>query len=207
MMRRRLLLAATLPLAMAAPRAADALEAVRSRLAEVALLRGAFKQSKRLAGFRNPLQSSGQFVLVRGRGVLWLTEKPFASTLIVTPDRLESLDSQGHRLTRLDAREEPALRSINQLLLTTLTADLTPLRALFSIDASLVGPVGWRLVLQPSDALLARQLLRITLAGEQHVHEVQIDERSGDRTEIVFSGWSSAGAPSSAEQAMLAGGR
>jgi outer membrane lipoprotein carrier protein LolA len=203
-MRRRGMLAALLPFAAAAAQAADPLDAVRARLADVALLRGEFTQTKRLAGFRNPLRSSGRFVLVRGRGVLWLTLSPFASTLVVTPDRIEALDAQGQRLSRLDARAEPALRSINQLLLATLAADLAPLRELFSIDAELVGPAGWRLVLRASDAMLARQLARITLAGERHVHEVQLEERNGDRTEIVFSGWSSAGAPSASEQALLA---
>lgn len=207
MRRRTWLVVVALPLAARGAPAADTLETVRSRLADVALLRGEFVQVKRLAGFRNPLQSSGQFVLVRGRGVLWLTHKPFASTLVVTPERLESLDAQGQRLVRLDTRDEPALRSINQLLLATLSADLAPLRALFAIDAELVGARGWRLVLRANDALLARQLARITLAGERHVHEVQIEEHNGDRTEIRFSASSSAGAPSAAEQALLAGGR
>ena len=156
-------------------------------------------------GFRNPLRSSGQFVLVRGRGVLWLTKKPFVSTLVVTPERLETLDAQGQRVSQLDAREEPALRSINQLLLATLAADLAPLRALFSIDATLIGAAGWRLLLQPSDAQLARQLTRITLSGERHVHEVLLEERSGDRTEIMFAGLNSADVPSAAEHALLAG--
>lgn len=203
-MRRRALLMAAMA---GAAQAADVLDAVRGRLANVAVLRGDFVQSKRLTGFRNPLQSSGQFVLVRGRGVVWATRKPFASTLVVTPDRLDSFDSQGQRLSRLDARDEPALRSINQLLLATMAADLAPLRELFSIEAELVGSAGWRLVLRASDTLLARQLTAITLSGEKFVHEVLLEERSGDRTEIVFSGWNSAGALSAAEQALLATGR
>lgn len=204
-MRRRTWLAAALALAGKTAHAADALDAVRSRLADAAVLRGDFAQSKHLAGFRNPLRSSGQFVLVRGRGVLWLTKKPFVSTLVVTPERLETLDAQGQRVSQLDAREEPALRSINQLLLATLAADLAPLRALFSIDATLIGAAGWRLLLQPSDAQLARQLTRITLTGERHVREVLLEERSGDRTEIMFAGLNSADVPSAAELALLAG--
>lgn len=206
-MRRRDVLA-LLPLGAAAGLgAADALDAVRARLADVPVLRGDFAQVKRLAGFRNPLQSSGQFVLVRGRGVLWLTRKPFQSTLVVTAERLETFDARGQRLNRLDARDEPALRSINQLLLATLSADLAPLRALFAIEATLVGSAGWRLQLQPGDAMLARQLVRLSLAGERHVQEVQFEERSGDRTEVVFSGWSIGSAPTADELSLLAGGK
>ena len=53
------------------------------------------------------------------------------------------------------------------------------------------------------DALLARQLERVTLAGESHVREVQIEERNGDSTHIVFSAWSQADAPTADEQALL----
>jgi hypothetical protein len=206
-MQRRALLGAALATVPCLGAASDTLDAVRERLADVQVLRGSFAQTKRLAGFRSPLQSSGQFVLVRGRGVLWFTQQPFASTLVVTPERLETLDAQGQRLSRVEARDEPALRSINQLLLATLAADLAPLRTLFAIDAELVGNQGWRLALRAEDALLARQLARVTLAGERHVRDVRIEERNGDRTEIVFSGWSSAAAPSAAEQALLAGAR
>jgi hypothetical protein len=207
MIRRRQLLLAAPALAQCLAAASDTLGAVRARLADVLVLRGNFIQTKRLAGFRNPLQSSGQFVLARGRGVLWFTRQPFASTLVVTPERLETLDAQGHRLSRIESRDEPALRSINQLLLATLAADLEPLRTLFAIDAELVGSLGWRLSLRAEDTLLARQLTRVTLAGERHVHSVRIEERNGDRTEVAFSGWSSAATPSEAEQALLAGAR
>lgn len=207
MIRRRHLLLAVPGLAPCLVAASDTLDAVRARLADVLVLRGNFIQIKRLAGFRNPLQSSGQFVLARDRGVLWFTRQPFVSTLVVTPERLEMLDAQGQRLSRIESRDEPALRSINQLLLATLAADLAPLRTLFAIDAELVGSLGWRLALRAEDTLLARQLARVTLAGERHVHSVLIEERNGDRIEIAFSGWSSAATPSAAEQALLAGAR
>jgi hypothetical protein len=206
-MQRRRLIGVAVAIVPCLGAASDTLDAVRARLADVPVLRGNFVQTKRLAGFRNPLQSSGQFVLVRGRGMLWFTRLPFASALVVTPERLETLDAQGQRLSRVESRDEPALRSINQLLLATLAADLAPLRALFAIDAELVGSQDWRLTLRAEDALLARQLARVALAGERHVHNVHIEERNGDRTEIVFSGWSSAAAPSAAEQALLAGAR
>jgi hypothetical protein len=199
--------AVVLALGWRATGAVDPLAAVRARLVPTEVLRGAFAQTKKLAGFRQPLRSTGRFVLVRGRGVLWLTHQPFASTLVVTPDRLESLDAQGQRLSRIDARDDPALRSINQLLLATLAADVEPLRALFTIDAELVGVLGWRLVLRAKDALLARQLERVTLAGESHVREVQLEERNGDSTHIVFSAWSRADAPEADELALLSAQR
>ena len=40
-------------------------DGVRARLAKPAVLRGEFAQEKRLHGFRNPLKSSGDFLLLR----------------------------------------------------------------------------------------------------------------------------------------------
>ena len=56
-------------IAMAAPvHAADG-DGVRARLAKPAVLRGQFEQQKQLQGFRNPLKSSGDFLLLRDRGI------------------------------------------------------------------------------------------------------------------------------------------
>jgi hypothetical protein len=201
MRRRHLVLAA---LACSA-RAATPLDAVRTRLANAPLLRGAFKQQRRLNGLRHPLQSEGEFVFVRGSGLLWLTQKPVVSTLIVTAERLESRDAQGQRVSQFDVREQPSLRSINQLLLATLSADLGALAQLFEVAVELIGDTGWRLTLTARDPLLQRQLASATLAGEQTVREVRIEERAGNVTEVDFSRVRQGGSLTDSEQAWLAG--
>jgi hypothetical protein len=207
-MRRRglLLLAATAPLAgVRVALAADAIERVRARLDVAPLLRGQFVQTRRLSGFRNPLRSAGEFVLVRSRGLLWATREPFASTLVVTPERIESRDAQGRRIQVLDARSEPALRTVNTLLLATLAADLAPLRARFAVEAEAIGDAGWRLTLTPTDPAVAAQYTRIALAGARFVASVRLDERNGDSTEIAFDGVHAGAALSATEDALLAG--
>lgn len=204
MLHRRAVLAIVLA-APASPRAADALQTLRGRLEEAAVLRGQFTQSRRISGFRHPLRSSGEFVLARGRGVLWLTRRPIVSTIVVTPDRMETRDDQGQRTQVLEARGEPALRTINTVLLAALSADLTPLRALFAIDAVPVGEAGWRLELTPIDKVVATPFVRITLSGERFVQSIRLDERGGDFTEVGFSGTHAAAALSAAEDGLLAG--
>jgi hypothetical protein len=49
---------------------------VAARLASPAVLRGSFEQEKRLAGFRNPLLSKGDFLMAKDRGVVWATRAP-----------------------------------------------------------------------------------------------------------------------------------
>ncbi len=62
----------------------DLLASVARRLADAPCIRGRFEQTRRLSGFSNPLVSRGDFVLARGRGVVWQTREPFPSSLLVT---------------------------------------------------------------------------------------------------------------------------
>jgi hypothetical protein len=183
----------------------DKLLALRVRLADVALLHGEFRQSRTMAGFRHPLLSSGDFVLVRGRGVLWRTRKPFPSTLVVTGEHIDSLAADGRRSQRIDTRGEPVMRAVVDLLTATLAADVATLRSHFNVETELVGSTGWRLSLVANEALLSRQIARIVVAGERFVREVVLEERNGDRTELIFSLWRDGGALSGDEDALLSG--
>lgn len=189
--------------ASAAHSANDAMDGVRQRLVDATLIRGEFQQTRRIAGFRNPLLSSGQFVLVAGRGVLWHTQRPFASTLVVTGTRLEQRNASGKITNQLDAGNQPALRAINDALLSLLTADAAGLRAHFSIAATLDDANGWTLSLVPRDALLARQLRAVRLQGDRLVREVELSEQGGDSTVIRFSALSAGGALQPDEAALL----
>jgi hypothetical protein len=183
----------------------DKLLALRSRLADVALLHGEFRQSRTMAGFRHPLSSSGDFVLVRGRGVLWRTRKPFPASLVVTGEHIDSIAADGRRSQRIDTRGEPVMRAVVDLLTATLAADVTALRSHFSVETELVGAIGWRLSLLANEALLSRQIGRIGVAGERFVREVILEERNGDRTELIFSQWRDGGTLSGDEEALLSG--
>ncbi len=206
MRRRQLCLAAALALpGVAWADAAERREAVRRRMNDATLLRGEFVQTRRVEGFHGPLQSSGELVVVRGGGVLWTTRRPFVSTLVVTPDRLDTRDASGRLLRRTQLRDEPLLRSVNTLLLALVAADLEALATLFRLEAELLGDAGWRLRLKPIDSLLSRQLAQVEINGERFVQQVQIEERNGNDTHVAFAGWRSGGELTAAERALLAG--
>ena len=65
---RALLLVFALLSALALPAHAKDGDGVRARLAKPAVLRGQFEQQKQLQGFRNPLKSSGDFLLLPNSG-------------------------------------------------------------------------------------------------------------------------------------------
>ena len=160
---------------------------VRRRLLDEPVLRGEFEQRKTVKGFRNPLVSRGDFLIARQRGVVWRTREPFASSLVVTRDRMLLRQADGSVASRLSAKDEPALRAINETLFALMAADLQTLAQRFRIEGELQGSEGWRLVLAPRDAALAQWVARIEMEGDRFLRQVRLSEGQGDSSVIRFS--------------------
>src|SRR5690606_19819152 len=102
-------------------------DSIAREVARPAVLRGEFAQEKQVSGFRNPLRSQGRFVVARGRGVIWSTLRPFPAEMVVTADRILSRQRDGSTRVELDAREQPALRSVNAVLFALMSGDVQAL--------------------------------------------------------------------------------
>jgi outer membrane lipoprotein-sorting protein len=182
----RLLLAMAATIAATAQGADAAADALLARLHQPAVLRGQFVQSRQIAGFRRPVESSGDFVVARNRGLVWHTVKPFESTLSVNRERLRITNGKGNAETTLDARREPMLRTLNDILQSVVIADARALQTNFVLDVKLLGTTGWEMALTPKDAALRARFSAITLAGGVHVQNVRLVEASGDVTTVRF---------------------
>jgi hypothetical protein len=181
------LAAASAPAAWATEAVSPLLHEVRQRLVQEPVVRGAFEQRKLVKGFRNPLVSGGEFVVSRRRGVVWRTREPFASSLVVTRERVLARQGDGSIARVLNAAEEPAVRTISETLFGVMAADLAVLAQRFHIEGELSGRDGWRLVLLPRDAALGRWVTRVELDGDRFLRAVRLHEGSGDQTQIRMS--------------------
>lgn len=185
-----------------APAGAHEGAGVRARLAQPEVLRGRFEQRKQLRGFRNPLVSRGEFLLLRDRGVAWDTTEPFASSTLLTRERLLTRLPDGSQRIVLDAAGSPGMAAVNSLLMALVAGDLDALAPQFGIEETLLADGGWTLVLQPREPGLKRVFARIELRGDRHVREVDIAESGGDRTTLRFVDLSDQpAAPTAAEAA------
>ncbi|MEF9977832.1 MAG: outer membrane lipoprotein carrier protein LolA [Thermomonas sp.] len=182
-----LLLLATL-FVMAMPLHAAEGDGVRARLAKPAVLRGQFEQQKQLQGFRNPLKSSGDFLLLRDRGIAWNTRLPFASSTRLTRRKLLATLPDGSTQVLVDASSSPAMAAVNALLMALVAGDLDALAKRFTLKEALRADGGWSLTLQPRDSALKQAFTRIVLDGDRYVRGVEIVEPAGDTTRIRFSG-------------------
>jgi hypothetical protein len=181
--------------------AAAPIAKIQGMLAKPSVLCGRFDQTKTLAGMKKPLASHGRFCVVAGKGVMWRMLKPFPSTLRLTRD--EIVQFQGDRVAmRLDAKQEPTVRTINSVLFSLLSGDLGQLDKLFEVDGS-ADANGWKVSLKAREAALAKAIGVISLDGAAYVKNIQISEASGDRTQIAFSEIATGEGAISAEEAAL----
>ncbi len=196
---RKFLIAALLSLAGACAQAAAPVAKIQSMLAKPDVLCGRFDQTKQLAGMKKPLLSHGRFCVVKGKGVLWRTLKPFPNTLRLTRDEIVHL--QGERVAmRMDAKSEPVVRMINGVLFSLLGGDLAQLDKLFEVDGA-ADKDAWRVALKAREPALAKAIGAIELEGGAYVKRIEMHEAAGDRTSIVFSAMQTGDGAMSAEEA------
>jgi outer membrane lipoprotein-sorting protein len=159
---------------------------VQARLAPVTVLRGRFEQEKHVTGFRNALRSSGDFLIARGRGVVWATRAPFASTLVLTPEQMSVVQADGSRQSLAGGQGGRAVAMVNGLMLALMTGDTATLGKRFRLEPTLRDDGAWTLVLVPRDGALKKAFARIELEGGRHVEAVHLIEAGGDRTDLKF---------------------
>jgi hypothetical protein len=158
---------------------------VRDLLDAAPVRTGTFEQRKEVKGFKRPLLSRGTYRVVRGQGIEWNTLAPFASQLSIRAGAITSTQD-GAEVYHLDAKAEPAVRVIVQLLFSLLAGDLEGLEGRFAISGH-AGPRTWAVELVPRADPLRRLFARIALSGDQAVREVHLVEVGGDSTAIQLA--------------------
>lgn len=161
----------------------DVVTQVAAQLHHPPVVRGTFCQEQRVQGFKKPLLSRGRFLLVQGRGILWDTDKPFATRLSITHAHLQSTGADGRVL--FDMGQGAALGAFHEILFAVLAADVGTLRKHFAMDGS-SGP-SWRLHLTPlPDDPVSHALAEVTLEGAATVERIALAEANGDHRTWVL---------------------
>ena len=179
----------------------ELLAKVRQRVYNAPVVRGGFEQLKSVKGFKQPLRSSGDFIVARGKGIVWHVQQPFESVLVVKPDSLQSRGSDGKVTMQMRAQDEPVLRTVNAMLFAVMSANLAELAQHFEVTGQ-VNSKSWTLHLVPRDPTLAQWLSAVDLQGNQFVQEVKLQEVRGDASmiRILSPGAESALRPQDAAQ-------
>lgn len=142
--------------------------------------KGEFSQQRYLKALSKPITTSGNFTLVKNKGLLWVTEKPFANQLKVTSKGISQWNgSAWESNSRLGQGEQI------KLFLGLLSGDTQALASQFGLTLS-GNEKNWQLQLMPSSLLMKQIFSQIIIQGDQLVQRIELHEKQGDRTVILF---------------------
>lgn len=162
------------------------LRAQNVTLNEGQVLRGQFEQKRYLSGLDRPVRSSGVFTLVAGRGLIWTTRRPFATTTIMTEAGLVQ-DVKGKETVRLSASRLPVMSKLYAMFGAALTGNWGAMQTAFTLTRQQSGQ-GWTIQLKSLRADDPNLPIKaINARGQRLLDEVEVVKTNDDRDVLTFS--------------------
>jgi hypothetical protein len=166
-------------------RAEDLLVEIQKNMIDAPIIKGYFTQTRVLDGVAKPLKSQGYFIVDKSRGVIWVTERPFSSTLRVTKNEILQ-KSENQILMKMSSESEPAVKSINEVLFTLFSGDIASLKKYFSYTGEF-NKGSWSIKLKPTQGGMGKLIKSINMEGRVHVDKLTLEMEAKDVTQIIFS--------------------
>lgn len=148
---------------------------INRRLVKASITQGQFQQEKRLKFLTRPLISKGHFIYHQQHGVIWQTETPLKSTVVMN----NSVVLSGAEKQAIP----PAFGHVFNMLLG---GEVTQLSRQFIVTGQ-EQKASWTLQLIPNDELLKKAIQSIKIAGDSEVREWELQEVGGNISLIRFS--------------------
>lgn len=153
-------------------------------IAPAKVLRGKFVHKKYLSDIPAPLESGGELLFLRDKGLYWHTRKPFESVFVLTPTEAFQRDEGGVAI-KVDAAQ-PAVRAAAGIFMALFSIDLKSLNQDFRLYG-VPTPSGWQMGLKPKRAAMAAVFAQAIISGAAQVQEIELTDSRGDRTVIRLS--------------------
>ncbi|MBO4716270.1 MAG: outer membrane lipoprotein carrier protein LolA [Spirochaetales bacterium] len=147
---------------------------------------GDFKQTKAVKGSSRTFVSTGRIQIATGYGIVWYTEKPYASMLVVGKNVLIQKIRDGEP-THLDMAENPIYTQIATSLECVFSADFTVMSQMFTTYLS-GDSSSWELRLVPKSKSVASFMESIEMKGSDRFESLTLYETTGDSITYEFSG-------------------
>ena len=173
------------------------LESVCSSLAEHPNTTGDFVQTKTILTNGRKLKSNGKFILST-LGILWQTEKPFPSSLILTEDSMIQIAANGNKSV-MSGKDNQIFANISDTLRSVFNGDAKKLQENFKCNFSYDKAGLWKVELTPKDSTIAAVMSTLILSGnykgadgsdkisEATLNSLEMIEASGNTITYEFS--------------------
>ncbi len=167
------------------------LEAVCASLALKKNTTGDFVQIKTIQTNGRKLKSSGKYIICP-EGILWKTEKPIPSSLILTKDKMAQIAANGKKSV-MDGKDNQIFSNISEILSSVFSGDAAALRKNFNCKFEIKNDGEWSINLEPKDSTIASVMKNLVLSGicrnekDAEMKSLLISEASGNTISYEFT--------------------
>ena len=161
------------------------LESVCKSLASHPNTSGDFTQIKTLQTNGRKLVSSGKFIFSQ-QGILWKTEKPFPSSLILTKDAMVQIAANGKKSV-MSGKDNQIFANISETLSSVFSGNVEALKKNFECQLIQESDSDWKIFLAPKDSTIASVMKSMVLAGvEADLSSLEMSEMSDNTIRYEF---------------------
>jgi len=159
--------------------ASELQDKIFSKAKETKSMTSVFIQKRQLSVLPLPLVSKGTFRYHHETGIVWETQEPIQSRIIITKRGIQTEDKYSGTKTEGSSQ-------LSEILLSFFSGDSVALERYFSIRVK-GNAKQWNLLLEPINNLVAAQIALISIEGRESVESLYIVESSGDYSNLEFS--------------------
>ena len=168
---------------------AETFESVCKNLSEHPNMTGNFSQIKTISAVNRSMKSSGTFIFSLD-GIMWKTEKPFPSTMVVGMTSVKQTLANGKE-TVIDASSNQIFTSISTTLSAMFSGNSDVLQNNFDVDFNFSGS-DWTAVISPKYNMVKKILTSLSISGKAtatsaDLNSIVMKESSGDTITYNFS--------------------
>ena len=141
----------------------SSLEAVCESLSSHPITTGDFIQTKTIQTNGRKLKSTGAYI-ISPEGIVWNTEKPISSSLILTETAVVQVAANGKKSV-LSGNDNQIFANISETLSSVLSGNVTALKKNFNCEFTMDKSGEWTISLNPKDSTIASVMKTLVLSG------------------------------------------
>ena len=165
------------------------LEQVCEKLSAHKNTTGDFIQTKILQTNGRKLKSTGKYIICP-EGILWKTEKPVSSSLILTKEMMIQISANGNKSV-MSGKDNQTFLNISETLSSVFSGDVAALKNNFNCSFSKEQNGEWTVELSPKDSTIASVMKMLVLSGisqnETEMTSLIMTEASGNTITYEFT--------------------
>jgi outer membrane lipoprotein-sorting protein len=163
-------------------------ERISKTVSDIKTIAGGFRQERLLAMLKEPVVSAGRFYCEKPDKLRWELVSPEPSGFLVNGSSAKQWKGREDASDTFDARQNPVIRLIVEQIFAWTTADLKWIEQRYVITVLKDDPITLKLVPRESKEKRYIDHIRISFEADMnYAHTIDILEKGGDSTRIVFS--------------------